>query len=405
MISVEEAQQLILDTVVPGGVERLDILDAEGRVLAETVTAAQDFPPYDNSAMDGYAVCSRDLSQTRLTVIEVIPAGKMPEQAVGEGECARIMTGAVLPAGADAILIQEEVNVRGDAIEFAQLPQAGTHVRYRGDYHQAGDTLLKPGTVLHAGEIAILAAAQRSFVLAHRAPIVAVLSTGDELVGIDGQLQPGQIVDSNQYGLAAQIRAAGGIPRMLGIARDDPGHLRDCLESALSADFILTSGGVSVGQFDYMLQVLEEMDAEVVLYKINMKPGKPLTFARLRGRLLWGLPGNPVSALLCFWQFVRPAIRKSLGYPGTGWFLPNIPARLDASVSTKGDRRTYLRGRLALESGEWVFTPYRTDSSGDLVSLAGINGFAWLEKGIAVAESGSTVPVFLVGEPDTHTNR
>lgn len=397
MISVEEAQELILAAVQVAPPERLDLLSARGRVLAETVTARQDFPPYDNSAMDGYAVCSNDSQE--LQVIGTVAAGQVPDFTVGLGQAARIMTGAMVPTGADAVVMQENVRVEGAQIFLAQAPQSGSNIRRQGEFHRSGSPLLKPGAILGSGEIAILAAAQRSFVMVHRAPTVAILSTGNELVGIDGALSTGQIVDSNQYGIAAQIAEAGGVPRLLGIAPDDPAQIRTSLEAALSADFILTSGGVSVGQFDYLPKVLADLGAEVVLYKINMKPGKPLMFAKLGDRQIWGLPGNPVSSLFCFWQFVRPAIRKRLGYPESAWRLPIIAATLSQDLRAKGDRRAYLRGRVGLSTqGNWQFAPYRTDNSGDLVSLAGINGFAWLEAGITSATAGSQVPVVIVGE-------
>ncbi|MBC7882962.1 MAG: molybdopterin molybdotransferase MoeA [Anaerolineae bacterium] len=396
MISVEEAQELILAAVQVAPPERLDLLSARGRVLAETVTARQDFPPYDNSAMDGYAVRSQD--GPALQVIGTVAAGQVPDFTVGSGQAVRIMTGAMVPTGADAVVMQENVRAEGVQIVLAQAPQSGSNIRRQGEFNRSGSALLKPGAILGPGEIAILAAAQRSFVMVHRAPTVAILSTGNELVGIDGTLSTGQIVDSNQYGIAAQIAEAGGVPRLLGIAPDDPDQIRASVEAALSADFVLTSGGASVGQFDYLPKVLADLGAEVVLYKINMKPGKPLMFAKLGDRQIWGLPGNPVSSLFCFWQFVRPAIRKRLGYPESAWRLPVISAALSQDLRAKGDRRAYLRGRVQLTANGWQFAPYRTDNSGDLVSLAGINGFAWLEAGITSATAGSQVPVVIVGE-------
>ncbi len=398
MISVEAAQELILSAVKPAAPERLDLLNARGRVLTEPVEARTDFPPYDNSAMDGYAVRSTDALDGPLEVIEMIAAGQLPTRAVAPGQAARIMTGAVMPEGADAVIIQENVTVNGQQITFEKLPPAEANVRKRAAFHQAGSTLMAPGTVLGSGEIALLAAAQRSFVQVHRAPVVAVLSTGDELVGIDGILQGARIVDSNQYGLAAQILEAGAVPRLLGIAPDDPVQIRAGLEAALEADFVLTSGGASVGQFDYLPRLLEELGAEVLLYKINMKPGKPLLFGKLRNRLIWGLPGNPVSSLFCFWQFVRPAIRKFLGYPAGRWHFPTVQAKLASPVRASGDRRAYLRGQVHLDGGGWTFAPYRTDNSGDLVSLVGINAFAWLEAGVTSAAEGESVPVLVVGE-------
>ncbi len=396
MISVEEAQELILAAVQVAPPERLDLLSARGRVLAETVTARQDFPPYDNSAMDGYAVRSQD--GQALQVIGTVAAGQVPDFTVGSGQAVRVMTGAMVPAGADAVVMQENVQVQGTQIVLEQSPQSGSNIRRQGEFHRSGSALLKPGAMIGPGEIAILAAAQRSFVMVHRAPTVAILSTGNELVGIDGTLSTGQIVDSNQYGIAAQIAEAGGVPRLLGIAPDDPDQIRASVEAALSADFVLTSGGASVGQFDYLPKVLADLGAEVVLYKINMKPGKPLMFAKLGDRQIWGLPGNPVSSLFCFWQFVRPAIRKRLGYPESAWRLPVISATLSHDLRAKGDRRAYLRGQVRSTANGWQFAPYRTDNSGDLVSLAGINGFAWLEAGITSATAGSQVPVVIVGE-------
>lgn len=398
MISVEQAQELILKEVKSTAAERCDLLSARNRVLAETVYARSDFPAFDNSAMDGYAVRSTDGDLDHLEIIEVIAAGQRPSRTLERGQAARIMTGAMLPSGADAVLIQEEAQPTENTLRFDRFPAAGANVRRRGSFHQSGSPLLTPGSVLAPGEIALLAAAQRSFVLVHRPPVVAILSTGDELVGIDGDLSGVRIVDSNQYGLAAQVQQAGAVPRLLGIAPDDPTIIRERLIAALDADFIVLSGGASVGQFDYTPKVLEELGAQVVLYKINMKPGKPLLFARCGGRLVWGLPGNPVSSLFCFWQFVYPAIRKSLGYPPQRWLLPTVQAKLTSPVRSRGDRRAYLRGQLSYQQQTWHFSPYRTDNSGDLVSLTGINAFAWLEAGATAAAEGEQLPVLVVGE-------
>ncbi|HEY9883665.1 MAG TPA: molybdopterin molybdotransferase MoeA, partial [Thermosynechococcaceae cyanobacterium] len=364
MIPVEQAETIILSLVQPFDIDRdsevLPLLEARDRILAGAVTSDLDFPHWDNSAMDGYAVryadvqaCSAE-SPVTLAVIETIPAGYQPQCVVEAGQAARILTGSVMPAGADTIVIQEETQRDGDRVTILTAPQPQAFVRKRAAFYQAGQPLLPSGLRLQAPEMAVLAAAQCAQVKVYRQPRVAILSTGDELVSIDQPLQPGEIVDSNQYALASLVAQSGAIPLWLGVVRDDPEALKQAIATALDrADIVLSSGGVSVGDYDYVEDILAELGGTIHIRAVAVKPGKPLTVATFgrkaegrgqeveetegaeeaKGRgqeaeeanlrsplstaaiLYFGLPGNPVSALVTFCRFVEPALRKLSGLP------------------------------------------------------------------------------------------
>ena len=289
MIPANQAEAIILDQVIPLTVdetETLSLLNAQGRILAEDVRSHLDFPHWDNSAMDGYAVryddvkdCTSD-QPVSLAIVEEIPAGVQPQTEIQTGQCARIFTGAILPAGADTIVMQENATRQDDTVSILEAPNPQSFVRHKAAFYQAGHSLLKAGTLLTAPDIAVLAAAQCATVTVYRRPRVAILSTGDELVPIDQPLQAGQIVDSNRYALAALITAAGAEPVALGIVPDQPDKLKEAIAHALStADIVLSSGGVSVGDYDYVDQILAELGATIHIRAVAVKPGKPLTVA------------------------------------------------------------------------------------------------------------------------------
>jgi molybdopterin molybdotransferase len=401
LLSPEQAQQLVLEHIQPLGAERVPLFEALGRVLAEDIAARHHSPPHDNSAMDGYALRHVDIALASaakpalLEVVEDIPAGRVPAKSVGPGQASRIMTGALVPPGADTVVRVEDTRMEGGKVAILVPPEMGANIRRQGEDLKAGQVVMKAGTPCGPGELALLASLQRTLVPVRRRPVLAILSTGDELVEVDEPLAPGKIVNSNTCGLAALCLANGAIPQMLSIARDEEAQIRRAVESALSADFILSSGGVSVGDYDYVKQVLDELGAQVKLWRVAMKPGKPLFFCTLRGKPYFGLPGNPVSSLVSFLQFVRPAIRKAAGH--ASWFLPQAAARLEHPLANDGDRRQYARARLRLEGGRLLAAAPQGQGSHMLSSMLGTNGLLLLEPGVSL-KAGDEVQAQLFGE-------
>jgi molybdopterin molybdotransferase len=420
MVPAAEAEALILDLIsVPQGLdnfETIPLTQAAGRVLATTVTGTLDIPHWDNSAMDGYAVRHDDVHQASadhpvtLVISETIPAGQAPTCPVEPGQAARILTGSMLPPGADTVVMQEVTERQAAQVTILAAPQPGQFVRRRGSFYQAGGPLMHPGTPLQGPDIAVLAAAQCDQVQVFRQPRVAILSTGDELVNPAMPLQPGQIVDSNQYALAALVQAAGGIPLPMGIIPDQPQLLAEAIQSALTqADLILSSGGVSVGDFDYVDQILTELGATLHLRSVAVKPGKPLTVAtfprphRIEALeaddpvLYFGLPGNPGSALVSFWRFVEPALRKRSGLGG-GWSPLWMPATTQQGLKGSGNRETYLWGTVKVCDRGFEFSlAGGSHSSGNLINLAGTNALAVVPVGVETIAAMAPVQVMVVG--------
>ncbi|TVP64333.1 MAG: molybdopterin molybdenumtransferase MoeA [Leptolyngbya sp. LCM1.Bin17] len=415
MLSVLDAEAKILDlATLPQALahtESLDLHQASGRVLAETVVSPLDVPHWDNSAMDGYAVRYIDVQAATadqpvtLTVTETIPAGQPPTQAVGPGQAARILTGAMMPVGADTVVMQEVTQRQATQVKILAAPEVGQFVRRQGSFYRAGSPLLFPGIGLNGPEIAVLASAQYAQVRVYRQPRVAILSTGNELVEPGTPLQPGQLVDSNQYALAALVRRAGGLPIPLGIIPDQPQTLRQAIATALSqSDIILSSGGVSVGDYDYVDQILADLGATLHIRAVAVKPGKPLTVATLppgatgMPPLYFGLPGNPVSALVSFWRFVEPALRKRSGL-GQGWSPGFVSAITDQPLKATGRRETYVWGHLRITPQGYRFElAGGSHSSGNLVNLAGTNGLAVVPVGTTLIGAHEPVQVMVVGD-------
>ena len=407
MLLPNEAESLILSLVQPLQETETVCLEAAGdRILAQPAISELDFPYWDNSAMDGYAVKYSDVQDCSasypcvLNIIEEIPAGYCPQKTIESGEAARIFTGAMLPTGADTIIIQEEARREGDRV-FILYPPAKPQafVRRRGEFYLGGKfespPLLLPGIALKAPEIAILATVQVTQVAVYRRPCVGIFSTGDELVLPNQPLQPGQIVDSNQYALAAAVASQGAIPLRFGIVPDQPQQLRETIVRAVTeADIVLSTGGVSVGDYDYVEQVLAELGGEIHIRSVAVKPGKPLTVATFaNGCLYFGIPGNPVSALVSWWRFVQPALRKLSGLRD-GWQPIFVLARSCHSLRSDGRRETYFWGRF--DSGEFKLAG-GSHSSGNLINLAGTNALAVLPMGETEIAAGATVQVMLVG--------
>jgi molybdopterin molybdotransferase len=421
MVPAEQAERCILDLVTPltapQEAESLNLQgnlrDALGRVLAAPVDSALDFPHWDNSAMDGYAVRYADVQSASadqpvtLTLVEEIPAGVAPQRSIAAGQAARIFTGAMLPLGADTIVIQEVTERRGDRVVIQAAPKPNAFVRYRASFHRAGDRLFSPGIVLTPSHIAALTAAQCVWVSVYRRVRVAILSTGNELVSPDQPLHPGQVVDSNRYALTALVQQAGAEPLNLGIVPDDPTRLKGAIAQALAtSDVVLSSGGVSVGDYDYVDQILTELGGTLHIRSVAVKPGKPLTVATfpnrdaLRSVLYFGLPGNPVSALVSFWRFVQPAIKKLSGQAGS-WAPLVVKGRSRQELWADGKREAYVWGKLFLRQGEYEFEPMvGGHSSGNLINLAGANALAIVPISKTHVAQGEVVQILQIGLPE-----
>ncbi|HEX7708466.1 MAG TPA: gephyrin-like molybdotransferase Glp [Thermoanaerobaculia bacterium] len=402
-ISVEEAQTKVLAEVTPLGVERVPLLEADGRVLREDLFAPADMPPSDNSAMDGYAVRAADIrtateeAPVELRVIGDVPAGRPADRTIEPGTAIRIMTGGWVPAGADTVVQVELTAASEKGVAIQQAVTAGTNIRRRGEDVRSGELLVASGTRISAAELATLAACGRTEVPVSQRPVVAIMSTGDELVEPGEAAPPGAIVNSNAHLLAALVRELGGIPRMLGIVPDSREATIEAFEHAMESDFVLSSGGVSVGAYDYVKEALQAVGAETRFWRVAMKPGKPFLLARRGTALCFGLPGNPVSCFVTFHLFVGPALRKAFGESGSLVPAP-VRVRVDSQLRPAPGRRTYYRVRVFIRDGELVGEPLPSQSSGALTSMLGANGLAIVDSDVRPAGDGK-VPVILLGQP------
>jgi len=373
MMSVDEALSRLLAPLRALPAETVALPQALGRVLAEDVVARRTQPPFPASAMDGYAVRAADVATVpaRLAVIGSVPAGSAFAGTVGRGQAVRIFTGAPVPDGADCIVIQEDADRDGDSVVVREGAPAGRYVRPAGLDFREGETGLRAGRLLTVRDVALAAAMNRPWLAVRRRPVVAILPTGDEVVMPGDPIGPNQIVSSNGLALAALVETCGGTPRQLGIARDDADSLRLLADAARGADLLLTTGGASVGEHDLVRDALGAAGLELDFWKIAMRPGKPLIVGRFRDTPMIGLPGNPVSTLVCGLLFVRPAIDRLLG--GAAEPAPLGKARLASSLPANDRRQDYLRATLARDSaatgdGLPLATPFgKQDSS--MVSL------------------------------------
>jgi molybdopterin molybdotransferase len=376
---VAEAQRVVLAFAQELGSERVASRDALGRVLAEPVVSTRTLPPEDNSAMDGYALRFADLQgrtapgPIALRVAFEVAAGGPRERALAPGEAARIFTGAALPPGADTVVRQEDTEREGALVRLRGLPRCGENVRPAGEDVRVGELVLDSGTELGPAALGLLAALGRTVVAVRQRPRVALVSGGDELIEPDGDPTDGKIVSSNSYTLSAQCRLAGAEPIYLGIARDTPDALEERLRAGIRADLIVSSGGVSVGDRDYVRPVLEKLGCTLVFWGVQMKPGYPIVFGRFgeSGPLVFGLPGNPVSAIVTFEQFVRPVLRKMSGH--RAWFRPVVRATLAGDFEKSAGRMHFVRVCLEPKPdspGEFVARSAGNQSSGVLRSMA-----------------------------------
>jgi len=374
------------------------LIAAAGRVAAEDVIADRLVPNAPNSAMDGYAVRHADLTPVpaRLRLVAVEPAGTVAAESVTPGTAVKLFTGSVIPAGADTVVRIEVTEEEGNEVVVREAPAAGANIRDAGEDIRPGQVVVRAGTIIGPADLGVLASAGRSKVAVHRRPRVAIVSTGSELVDVDETPQRGQVVNSNAYALAAAVREAGAEAIVLPRVQDRLEDVRTRLAEALEADVVLTSGGVSVGALDFVNDALAALDVERIFWKVAQKPGKPLAFGRRGDRLVFGLPGNPVSALVCFYVYVRPALRRMQGH--CRLHLPVLPARLARSVRKANGLTEFVRVQLE-ETGEGlVATAAASQSSGVLSALGGGAGLL-----IGPAErndlaGGESYPVMILGE-------
>jgi len=405
MLSVEEALARVLAAFQPLPPERVPVLETLGRVLAEAVYADMDIPPLTNTAMDGYAVQAADTAgaspehPVRLRIVHDLAAGYTTDVAVTSGTAIRIMTGAPIPPGADAVVRFEATERDGERVNIFKEVPVGKNVRQAGEDVRKGTLILPQGTEIRPQEVGMLAALGHKEALVHRRPQVAILATGDEVIEVDAPWQPGKIRNANSYSNAAQVVRYGGVPLLLGIARDDVGELTDRIRAGLEqgADLFLTSGGVSVGDFDVVKEVLAA-EGEMGFWRVRMKPGKPLAFGRIGGVPLLGLPGNPVSVMVSFELFARPAILKMLGK--TKLTKPTIEATLLDEVRRKDDRRHFLRVMLEEREGKYFARLTGGQGSGILLSMVRAQGLAIVSEDVDHLPAGARVPVMMLDWPE-----
>jgi len=396
--SFESARALILSKVAPMQAISVPLIDAVGRVAAAEVRAPRDVPGWDNSAMDGFAVRAEDCrSLPSLLVDGYIPAGgDACGIRVGRGQAVRIMTGAPVPQGCDCVVPIEETQEQDGRLVIRGQVKLGDHIRLRGEDVQKGAVVLAVGCVIRPAQINMLASFGLKTVVVHRRPSVAILSTGDELVEPGEPTGPGQIYNSNAYALAAAVLEIGGEPLLLGIARDDHASLRQLLTAGLQADVLITSAGVSMGDRDLVCEVLEEVGVERQFWQVDIKPGKPTAFGLKDGKPVFSLPGNPVSSLVTFEQFVRPALLQMLGHQRV--IKPYVKAVLQETVTKKAGRVHFLRVLVTDNGQQLVATSAGDQNTGILSTLLQANGLAVLPADRAQFAAGEEVDIHLIAE-------
>ena len=408
MLSVDEALQRILQDLPPLPAETIGLESGLGRVLARDFYANINLPPFANSSMDGYALRAADLegaspdNPVRLAVVMDIPAGASPERPVGPGEAARIMTGAPLPDGADAVVPVEQTDANWNREAPAALApilrvmttlQTGDYVRPVGENVRAGQQVLAAGTRLRPQHLGMLAALGQAEVSVTRQPRVAIVSSGDEIIDVGETLAPGQIYDVNSYTIEGLVHELGGIPLRQPVAGDDLQQVRGMFDTALGQDpdLIISTAGVSVGAHDLVRDVLEEL-GDLNFWRVNMRPGKPLAWGRVRGLPFFGLPGNPVSAMVTFQVFVRPALQRLTGHKHD---LQAARATLCEDIESDG-RRSFLRVSLERSRGRLLARSTGTQSSGALISMVLADGLLIVPEGVTQVAAGTELEVLLL---------
>lgn len=396
-LSVTDAQQCVIARLSYLGEESVQLEQALGRVLAKDVFANRDLPPQDVSAMDGFAVRSQDLKSipTLLRVVVDIKAGDTAEHALNAGECARIMTGAPLPCGADAVVRVEDTALKSEHEVLIKVQVGGGHdVRRKGENMRLGQPVLTAGCEITPGVVGVLATVKCASVPVFRRPRVAILSSGDELEALEAPFDPEKIPDSNSYALYAQVKALGLDPVLIGISPDVPDVLATMMAEGLNPDnfdVLLISGGTSVGDYDYVRPTLASLGVSMEFWRVEMKPGHPVAFGTKGKNIVFGLPGNPVSSMVCFEQLVVPALRKMMGYQRI--YRATVQARLGCDQKKKAGRMEFVRVSLVGQNGLYEATPTGSQGSADLLSMASANGLMVLAPQSQGCKAGNMVTV------------
>ena len=398
MISINAAQEIVLKHTTQIDSESVPLLEAIGRIIAVDMRAPHDLPLSNNSAMDGYALALRP-GQEEWNVVDFIPAGLLRTAPVCPGDAVRIMTGAPVPAGCDTVIPLEDAVENAGMLRLNRPLKRGSHIRKQGEDILKGNLLIKAGSPVRPQEIGLLASFGWSALPVYRKPRIAILATGDELLEIGSTPSPGKIINSNSYSLAAQLVQAGGEPVLIGIAADTRKATRDKIIEGLQADGLIISGGASVGDHDFVRDTILELQGELLFSKVNMKPGKPATFAAISSKPVFALPGNPVAAMVCFEMFVRPAILKMLGH--SQLMRPTVKAVLSGQVLNSGERPHLVSVRVAPEGDSYKASNISNQSSANLASLTAGNGLLKLEPH-SLLLADSVVEITLL-DPDLGT--
>lgn len=393
MVSIEKAQQLILEQITLLETEKVSVFQGLNRVTPEDHIAPWDIPPADNSAMDGFAFSHAGVTENRLQVIDFLAAGGVRTAVVPPGEAIKIMTGAPIPPGCDTVVPIEDVEEDGQSILLTTPVKKGSHIRSQGEDIRCGEVIITAGSLIRPQEIGMLSAMGTTALAVYRRARVAILATGDELLEPGSTPAPGKIINSNSYSLAAQVLDVGGDPVMLGIAPDTLDDTCEKIKAGLNADMLVITGGVSVGDRDFVKMAIEALGGEITFWKVNMKPGKPLAFAMLQGKPVFALPGNPVAAMVSFELFVRPSILKSMGHQRI--LRSTVKAALLESATNKGKRPHLVRGVVSVDNDRYSVSTTGNQSSGRLSSLIQGNGLIRLSPE-AAQNVGDEVEVILL---------
>ena len=396
MPSIEEARQIILEQVILLGVERVELQAALGKVLAEDMLAPWDMPLYDNSAMDGFAVRSTDcaIAGASLRISGSASAGGSESIPILPGCAIRIMTGAQIPDNCDAVVSVEDTAEADGQVVIMSVVSPRQHIRFSGEDVVRGGTFLTAGTVIQSTEVSVLASFGKAVVPVYRKARVAVLSTGDELIELGEQPVAGRLINNNAYFLAAAVRETGADPIIISIASDDKESLREKIIEGLKADALITSAGVSGGDRDFVLEVLAELGVRQIFLKGDIKPGGPKSFGMKGETPVFSLPGRPVSTIIAFEEFVRPALLKMMGHLRV--LRPCFKATIKEEVSKKADRVVYLRARIELENGRYVVTSAGDQSTSILRTMINANAIAVLPEKTSLVAVGEVVDVYLI---------
>lgn len=404
MLSVKEAQQQILNLQVKIKTKKVPVLDTLGLVLAKDIISDDNIPAYDNSAMDGYAVKAEDILgadknyPVKLNLLkEDLPAGKVPCRSLESGYAMSIMTGAPIPQGCSCVVMREDTQEKGHFVLVFKECREGENIRYRGEDIKKGDKVLKKGKVIYPGDIGVMASIGKSEVPVIYPPLLGIMTTGNELLEIDSELTMGKVRDSNSYSLAAQVKEVGAYYKKYGIVRDEKEILGKKITEALAeCDILLLTGGVSVGNYDFVKEVLGSIGAQLLFWGVNQRPGKPLAFLTYKDKFIFGLPGNPVSVMVCFEMYVRPLIKKMMGIDKP--FRNSISAKSSYNFEHKEGRTDFVRVIIEKKGSEYFFKSTGTQGSGVLTSMSEADGIAIFPEHKGNIKKNDDMQIYLLKE-------